>query len=91
MEKVHKNITVFGDVQGVGFRFNTKKIAILLNISGYVKNLPDGNVYIEAEALPENMEEFIRWCHHGPSVSNVKSLKVSNGNILGYENFEIRF
>jgi len=40
--------TIAGHVQGVGFRFATQRIARSFAVTGYVKNLPDGNVLIVA-------------------------------------------
>ena len=48
------NIHVYGLVQGVFFRYTTRKIARNLGITGIVKNLPDGSVYIEAEGPEDN-------------------------------------
>ena len=45
----HVTLTISGKVQGVFFRDSTKKLAEELGIRGYVKNLPDGTVKIEAE------------------------------------------
>ena len=41
-------ITVTGRVQRVGFRWSVASLAQRLNIKGFVKNLPNGDVYIEA-------------------------------------------
>ncbi|MFX1410399.1 MAG: acylphosphatase, partial [Promethearchaeota archaeon] len=42
-------IKVYGLVQGVFFRYTTRKVARNLGLAGYVKNMPDGSVLIEAE------------------------------------------
>jgi acylphosphatase len=44
----HWNIKVTGKVQGVFFRASTKAVADQLGVKGFVKNLSDGSVYIEA-------------------------------------------
>jgi acylphosphatase len=64
-------LTVFGKVQGVGFRYYTHKKALELKISGFVKNMNDGSVYIEAEGEPGQLEEFANWCEIGPSWARV--------------------
>jgi len=46
-------IKVFGYVQGVFFRYTTRKVAKILGLTGFVKNMADGSVYIEAEG-PEH-------------------------------------
>ena len=51
---VHHIILHFsGRVQGVGFRYHTLQMAKGFEVSGYVKNLSDGRVLVEAEG-PEN-------------------------------------
>ena len=44
MEKTAKHVIFSGRVQGVGFRFTVNTIARRYDISGYVRNLPDGTV-----------------------------------------------
>ena len=45
-----------GSVHGVGFRYTAERIALSLNITGWVKNLEDGRVEVvcEGEAAPLN-------------------------------------
>jgi acylphosphatase len=52
--------TVFfhGHVQGVGFRYTTLQIAKEFEVCGYVSNLPDGRVVLEAEGAKENVTAF---------------------------------
>src|SRR5207248_2933045 len=46
----HRRQCLFsGRVQGVGFRYTVKNIALQHNISGYVRNLPDGRVELVME------------------------------------------
>ena len=52
-------VLVSGHVQGVGFRFFTQYEASLLNLTGFVKNLSDGNVYLEAQGDKNNILKFI--------------------------------
>ena len=86
----HKAITIYGRVQGVGFRYYTKLKADLLGIRGFVKNQPDGSVYIEAEAGADAMNEFLAFCRKGPPLARVINMKVADSASSGYENFRIR-
>ena len=52
-------LEVYGLVQGVGFRFMTKKLADELGVKGIVMNRNDGSVYIEAQADPMTLQQFI--------------------------------
>jgi acylphosphatase len=86
----HINITVIGLVQGVGFRNAARHQARYLGIRGYVKNLPDGTVWIEAEAEPHALAEFVKWCRQGPAFANVDELKVEKGDWKGFVGFDMR-
>lgn len=65
-------ITIQGSVQGVGFRFSAVHKAQELDIKGFVKNQPDGTVYIEAEGEPERVNDFVNWCWQGPPAARVE-------------------
>jgi acylphosphatase len=60
MSEVH-HATVFftGRVQGVGFRYQTLQVAKGFEVSGFVQNLPDGRVQLEAEGGRAEVREFI--------------------------------
>ena len=91
MGLIRYKIVVTGTVQGVGFRYATKKQAKALGIKGYVKNTYDGNVEIEAEADESKLQLFIKWCHIGPPMANVKMVNTSVINTTkGYTNFDIK-
>lgn len=68
------SIAIYGRVQGVGFRSQAQLMAKRLCLKGWVKNVPDGSVYIEAKGLEENIELFYRWCVKGPSWSRVEKV-----------------
>lgn len=48
-----------GRVQGVGFRWTVKEIARGFDLTGTVKNLPDGRVELLAQGDPEEVESFL--------------------------------
>ncbi|MBN2214278.1 MAG: acylphosphatase [Bacteroidales bacterium] len=88
---IHKNITIYGIVQGVGFRFSARDAARTFAVRGFVRNLPDGSVYLEAEGPESNISQFIEWCWHGPSNSNVNNVEVADGELKHFNGFDIRF
>jgi acylphosphatase len=82
-------IHVYGHVQGVGFRWSAAKIARIAGISGFVKNLSDGSVYIEAEGTLEQLNTFAEWCKKGPGLSIVESISVESAPAVNYPDFRI--
>ncbi len=82
-------IKVYGKVQNVGFRYHTHKKALELNINGFVKNLPDGSVYIEAEGAEENLDLFILWCDKGPLWARVDHVSVQPAPVSDVKGFSV--
>ena len=83
-------ISVQGRVQNVGFRYNAQVVANEYNIMGYVKNMRDGSVFIEAEGEESDLEKFINWCKKGPEWSRVENVDVSYVPLNNYSAFNIR-
>ncbi len=67
-------VIVEGKVQGVYFRQSTKEVADTLGLSGYVKNLKDGNVEVEAEGEESAIKRLIEWLKKGPPLARVTNL-----------------
>lgn len=55
----HATVFFSGRVQGVGFRYQTLQVAKEYEVSGWVANLPDGRVQLEAEGQPAEVKDFI--------------------------------
>ena len=89
MEKAYM-IYIYGQVQGVGFRYSALKKANELSIKGFVHNKPNGSVYIEAEGKPEALEEFLVWCQQGPTRARVDDVKHEEIPLSNYKKFIIR-
>lgn len=47
-----------GHVQGVGFRYSVKQLSLEFDVTGLVKNLPDGRVELVAEGERDELETF---------------------------------
>jgi len=87
----HYNIRVYGRVQGVFFRASTQEKAHELGVKGYVKNEPDGSVYIEAEGPAEALDAFLEWCHKGPAAARVDKVDdQETDNLENFQRFEVR-
>ncbi|HUJ42492.1 MAG TPA: acylphosphatase [Opitutaceae bacterium] len=55
----HETVWFSGRVQGVGFRFTALQVAREFEVAGYVENLFDGRVCIEAEGGEGEVRDFI--------------------------------
>jgi acylphosphatase len=83
------SIIVTGKVQGVYFRQHTKEKALMLGLTGEVKNLPDGSVCITATGLKPQIDELISWCRTGPSRAIVTNIEVKELDLLLFDDFKI--
>jgi acylphosphatase len=71
------HVVVSGLVQGVFFRQSTVDEARRLGVRGWVHNLPDGRVELEAEGERERVEALVRWCGRGPPAARVEGVEVT--------------
>jgi acylphosphatase len=55
----HTTVFFSGRVQGVGFRYQTVQVAKEFDVSGWVMNLPDGRVQLEAEGRAAEVADFV--------------------------------
>lgn len=85
-------IEVYGLVQGVGFRFMTKKLADQLGVKGTVMNRNDGSVYIEAQADPMTLQQFTSQVKLSPSPSGrVDNVRIAEIDHSPYKDFSVTY
>jgi len=90
--RVKAHVFISGRVQGVFFRYETKRIALRLGVSGWIRNLPDGRVEAVFEGEKSDVEKMIRFCHVGPPGAIVKNVKVIWEQPAGeFRGFQIRY
>ncbi len=92
MNRIRVTVRVEGQVQGVGFRYFTKRTAQALQLTGWVRNCADGSV----EALLEGPEEFVSSAlvdlRQGPASGHVEALHSEKQPYRGeFDSFEVRF
>ncbi len=83
-------IRVYGKVQGVGFRYFTQNKANETGVKGFVKNMPDNSVYIEAEGDESSIAIFAQWCRRGPILARVTHFEIHPVPVSGFQSFETR-
>ncbi len=83
-----KQVFYTGRVQGVGFRFSVKQLAKGFDVTGWVKNLPDARVELQAMGESEELEEFlqeIQDSHLGGFIREIEAHSISLlENITGF-------
>ncbi len=85
-------VAISGLVQGVAFRHETRKTALSLNLTGWVRNLPDGRVEAVFTGAAESVAAMLRWCKRGPRLAQVRDVQVrEEADTESFDAFEIRY
>lgn len=87
--KKHAHLLISGRVQGVWFRESVRMNAVRMNIAGFVRNLPDGQVEAVFEGNEDDVDALITYCRRGPEYAVVAGVEVATepfvGNFMGFE------
>lgn len=86
----HYNIIVKGRVQRVNYRVCAQSKAMGLGLTGLVKNLHNGDVYIEVEGEEDKINQFIDWCYVGSPLSKVTEVISEENPLKNLETFELK-
>ena len=70
-------LTVWGAVQGVGFRSAVRQQAQILGLTGTVSNNADGSVRVHAEGDRLRLQAFFHWCYTGVRSARVDRIQTS--------------
>ena len=76
LARVRRHLYISGRVQGVFFRDETRSLAGTLNVTGWVRNLPDGRVEAVLEGEEEKVDRLVQWCRGGPRMATVDHVEV---------------
>ncbi len=88
----HLEVSIYGRVQGVSFRFSAKRKAEKLGVCGWIKNMSDGSVYIEAEGDNDDLVDILNWCYKGPLFAKVEKVNYEiSTRLKGFKNFKINY
>lgn len=74
---------ISGRVQGVGFRWHAREVALGLGLVGRVRNHPDGSVKLVAEGRREDLEALLDWLERGPARARVDGCEVAWSTAAG--------
>lgn len=90
-EQTRAHLRIYGKVQGVFFRANTRDRCRERGLTGWVENLRDGSVEAIVEGPPEAVEEVAEWARSGPPRARVEELNVDWEEPTGeFDRFVIR-
>jgi len=78
-----------GKVQGVYFRASSQQMAIELGLSGYARNLADGDVEVMVCGEKSNVNKMLEWLTHGPSEAEVDKVELKQVELQEHSFFSI--
>jgi len=85
-------VVVSGHVQGVCFRHYTRQKANELDITGWVKNLPDGNVEALICGQSEQVDAILAWLAVGPEHARVTNCNATHCTPVALpDNFSVSY
>jgi acylphosphatase len=80
-----------GRVQGVGFRYTVKHLSMGYDLTGYVRNMPDGTVELLAQGEEEEIEALKKEVQNSHLQSFIRKMDVENVSVKEeLKGFEIR-
>lgn len=88
MEKTIR-VSIFGRVQGVGYRAWTEQQARQLGLRGWVRNRMDGSVEALFSGDTHGVSQMVRICQQGPSVARVERIRQQDEAGLDVTDFKI--
>lgn len=88
---ISKRVIFEGRVQGVGFRYTVKDLARGFDVTGWVKNLPDGTVELQVAGESDEVADFIREiAGESPVAHHIKNHFIENiPPLVGVTGFRI--
>jgi len=86
---IHRKLSITGRVQGVFYRATAVDKARELGVHGFVRNEEGGIVYIEVEGSRDAVDKLIQWCKSGPTFAKVEEVSVTDGEVIGFNEFQI--
>ena len=72
MNPISVRMTISGRVQGVGYRDSLRLVAQALDVTGWVRNLANGDVEAVIQGDEDAVDRIVAWCHNGPPGANVR-------------------
>lgn len=83
-------VVVTGRVQGVGFRWSTRRAAERIGVTGWVRNRPDGAVEAHVEGPEARVDTMLSWLAQGPDDATVRNVEVEGAEPEELSGFGIR-
>lgn len=90
MNRVARQVTVHGQVQGCFFRDSCRREAEHYGVTGWVQNAADGTVEAFFEGPADAVDIMVKWAHDGPTRAVVERVDVTDDEPVGASEFRVR-
>ncbi|WP_413284473.1 acylphosphatase [Vibrio sp. MA40-2] len=91
MTRTCVKFVVSGFVQGVGFRFHTCHEGNKRGLTGYARNLDNGDVEVVACGEQGALESLDQWLQQGPTTSRVDKVISQPVEFKAYQGFQVLY
>ena len=89
-QQTARRFVVSGRVQGVGYRAFAQHAARRIGVTGWARNLADGNVEVHANGTKSQLDDFEARLRQGPRWGEVRSVSVAEAAVSDASGFHIR-
>ncbi|MDQ1335597.1 MAG: acylphosphatase [Thermodesulfobacteriota bacterium] len=90
MNNIRTHLIIEGRVQGVWFRESTRREAVSLKLTGWVRNRPGGTVEALIEGPEDAVNRLVSWCRKGPPAARVAGIRKEQDTWQGeFDSFDI--
>ncbi|MCP3680175.1 MAG: acylphosphatase [Gammaproteobacteria bacterium] len=89
--RIGRHFIISGQVQGVFFRAGTEQQAKALELTGWVRNLANGDVEVMACGKAEQVDQLHRWLQHGSDAAEVTALTANDVPLQLFDEFSIKY
>ncbi|MGL5031238.1 MAG: acylphosphatase [Aeromonas sp.] len=89
MDEQRLMVRVWGQVQGVGFRYFAREQALKLGLRGHAYNLDDGSVEVLIAGPAKEVQIMLAWLEHGPRTACVTRIQYAATFMSIGKNFDI--
>ncbi len=85
-------LKLYGSVQGVGFRYFVREVAVSSQLTGWVRNMDDGSVEAVLDGKDDDVNYALEMCKRGPPSATVRRFVVTReDDSIPMKGFRIAF
>ena len=85
-----RHFVISGNVQGVGYRAFARQAARAIGVTGWARNLANGDVEVHANGTPSQLDDLESRLRQGPRWAEVRSVIATDAPVASDSTFEIR-